>query len=99
MGTASIVRLYANYAERSGLTGCLDKQVSLVSYSVEQGATWDLGIVLNICYTHTDGFGGNNRMNSFNHYSFGAVRVFGCTIVLLGIQRDEAYAGFKHFNY
>lgn len=40
-------------------------------YSVEQGATtiWER---LN-SYTHEDGFGGNNRMNSFNHYSFGAV--------------------------
>ncbi len=40
-------------------------------YSVEQGATtiWER---LN-SYTHTDGFGGNNSMNSFNHYSFGAV--------------------------
>lgn len=48
-------------------------------YSVEQGATtiWER---LN-SYTHEDGFGGNNRMNSFNHYSFGAV-AHGCTITL-----------------
>lgn len=40
-------------------------------YPVTQGATsvWER---LN-SYTHTDGFGGNNGMNSFNHYSFGAV--------------------------
>lgn len=40
-------------------------------YPVTQGATtiWER---LN-SYTHTDGFGGNNSMNSFNHYSFGSV--------------------------
>jgi alpha-L-rhamnosidase len=40
-------------------------------YPVTQGATsiWER---LN-SYTHTDGFGKNNSMNSFNHYSFGAV--------------------------
>lgn len=40
-------------------------------YPVTQGATtiWER---LN-SYTHTHGFGGNNGMNSFNHYSFGAV--------------------------
>lgn len=40
-------------------------------YPVTQGATsvWER---LN-SYTVEDGFGGNNGMNSFNHYSFGAV--------------------------
>lgn len=40
-------------------------------YPVTQGATtvWER---LN-SYTHKDGFGKNNSMNSFNHYSFGAV--------------------------
>jgi len=40
-------------------------------YPVTQGATtvWER---LN-SYTHNDGFGSNNSMNSFNHYSFGAV--------------------------
>jgi len=40
-------------------------------YSVDQGATtiWER---LN-GYTVEQGFGGNNGMNSFNHYSFGAV--------------------------
>jgi len=63
-------------------------------YPVEQGATtiWER---LN-SYTHSDGFGGNNNMNSFNHYSFGAV---GAWMInhSLGIQRDEASPGFKHF--
>ena len=40
-------------------------------YPVTQGATtiWER---LN-SYTHKDGFGNNNNMNSFNHYSFGSV--------------------------
>lgn len=63
-------------------------------YSVDQGATtiWER---LN-SYTHTNGFGGNNQMNSFNHYSFGAV----CSWMYnysLGIERDEESPGFKHF--
>lgn len=63
-------------------------------YSVDQGATtiWER---LN-SYTYTDGFGGNNRMNSFNHYSFGAVGAWMYNYSL-GIQRDEQSPGFKHF--
>lgn len=63
-------------------------------YSVEQGATtiWER---LN-SYTHTNGFGGNNRMNSFNHYSFGAVASWMYNYSL-GIERDENSPGFKHF--
>lgn len=63
-------------------------------YSVEQGATtiWER---LN-SYTRTDGFGGNNRMNSFNHYSFGAVGAWMCNYSL-GIRRDEEFPGFKRF--
>lgn len=63
-------------------------------YPIEQGATtiWER---LN-SYTHLDGFGGNNRMNSFNHYSFGAVGAWMCSHSL-GIQRDEKSPGFKHF--
>lgn len=63
-------------------------------YSVEQGATtiWERPN----SYTHTNGFGGNNRMNSFNHYSFGAVGAWMYSYSL-GIARDEASPGFKHF--
>lgn len=63
-------------------------------YPIEQGATtiWER---LN-SYTRLDGFGGNNSMNSFNHYSFGAVGAWMCNYSL-GIQRDENYPGFKHF--
>lgn len=64
-------------------------------YPVTQGATtiWER---LN-SYTHTDGFGGNNSMNSFNHYSFGAV---GQWLInrCLGIERDEANPGYQHFT-
>ena len=44
-------------------------------YSVVNGATsiWER---LN-SYTVEQGFGGNNSMNSFNHYSFGAVAAWG----------------------
>lgn len=47
-------------------------------------------------YTHVDGFGENNRMNSFNHYSFGAVGAW-MYAYSLGIMRDEHHPGFKHF--
>jgi len=63
-------------------------------YSVEQGATtiWER---LN-SYTVEKGFGGNNSMNSFSHYSFGAVGAWMYNYSL-GIQRDEKAPGFKHF--
>ena len=61
-------------------------------YAVDQGATtiWER---LN-GYTVEDGFGGNNSMNSFNHYSFGAVGQWLVTHCL-GIERGEP--GFQHF--
>ncbi|NLB03181.1 MAG: family 78 glycoside hydrolase catalytic domain [Bacteroidales bacterium] len=63
-------------------------------YPVEQGATtiWER---LN-SYTHERGFGGNNGMNSFNHYSFGAVGAW-MMEYSLGIKRDDASPGFRHF--
>jgi Alpha-L-rhamnosidase N-terminal domain./Bacterial alpha-L-rhamnosidase. len=63
-------------------------------YPVKQGATtiWER---LN-SYTQENGFGGNNSMNSFNHYSFGAVGAWMYNYSL-GIQRDESSPGFKHF--
>tara|TARA_R110000764_G_scaffold175707_2_gene262034 strand:- start:820 stop:4446 length:3627 start_codon:yes stop_codon:yes gene_type:complete len=63
-------------------------------YSVKNGATtiWER---LN-SYTVEDGFGGNNSMNSFNHYSFGAVAAWMYNYSL-GIQRDSEHPGFKHF--
>lgn len=73
----------------------LNKNYPSWLYPVTQGATtiWER---LN-SYTHTDGFGGNNSMNSFNHYSFGAV---GQWLInrCLGIERDDEQPGFKHFH-
>ena len=61
-------------------------------YAVNQGATsiWER---LN-GYTIENGFGGNNSMNSFNHYSFGAVGQW-MIAHSLGIERDEP--GFQKF--
>jgi alpha-L-rhamnosidase len=61
-------------------------------YPIDQGATsiWER---LN-GYTVENGFGGNNSMNSFNHYSFGAVGQW-MMAYSLGIQRNEP--GFRSF--
>lgn len=61
-------------------------------YPINQGATtiWER---LN-GYTVENGFGGNNSMNSFNHYSFGSVGQW-MIAYSLGIQRDEP--GFQKF--
>jgi alpha-L-rhamnosidase len=61
-------------------------------YAIDQGATtiWER---LN-GYTIEAGFGGNNSMNSFNHYSFGAVGQW-MIAYSLGIERGEP--GFQRF--
>lgn len=63
-------------------------------YPVTQGATtiWER---LN-SMTHENGFGGNNSMNSFNHYAFGSVTNW-LMQRSLGIARDEECPGFQHF--
>ena len=63
-------------------------------YPVDQGSTtiWER---LN-SFTVEEGFGGNNSMNSFNHYSFGAVGSW-MMAHSLGIERDQNSPGFKHF--
>lgn len=63
-------------------------------YPVTQGATtiwerWD-------SYTKEEGFGDNNAMNSFNHYSLGSVLSWIYETVL-GIKRDEDVPGYGHF--
>jgi alpha-L-rhamnosidase len=62
-------------------------------YSIDQGATtiWER---LN-GYTVENGFGGNNGMNSFNHYSFGAVGQW-LLAYCAGIERGEP--GFQRFT-
>jgi alpha-L-rhamnosidase len=46
-------------------------------------------------YTHENGFGGNNGMNSFNHYALGALGAWMYNHSL-GIQRDVMKPGFRH---
>ena len=72
----------------------VQKQYPSWLYSVVNGATtiWER---LN-SYTVENGFGGNNSMNSFNHYSFGAVAAWMYNYSL-GIQRDPEVAAFKKF--
>ncbi len=95
IGTAWINRALSDIG-RTDVAYDLLQQTSYPSwlYSVKQGATtiWER---LN-SYTHTDGFGGNNGMNSFNHYSFGAIGSWMYNYSL-GIERDEDIPGFKHF--
>lgn len=82
--------------------GCHDTAYQLITqtecpswlYPVTQGATtiwerWD-------SYTKENGFGSNNAMNSFNHYSLGSVLSW-CYESVLGIQRDEKQPGYGHF--
>ena len=63
-------------------------------YPVTQGATsmWERWNG----YTNELGFNGNNSMNSFNHYSLGAVYewMIGYQI---GIKADESNPGYQHF--
>lgn len=77
---------------------CLLQQVSYPSwlYSVVNGSTtiWER---LN-SYTKEDGFGDNNSMNSFNHYSFGAVGAWMINYSL-GIQADKAYPAYKRIIF
>ena len=72
----------------------LNRQFPSWLYPVEQGATtiWER---LN-SYTREQGFGGNNSMNSFNHYAFGSVTAW-LMQSSLGISRDENSPAFKHF--
>ena len=64
-------------------------------YPVTQGATtiwehWD-------SYTKEKGFGGQNAMNSFNHYSLGSVLSWLYEAVL-GIVREDENPGYSHFT-
>ena len=79
-------------------TACaLIRQTALPSwlYPVTQGATtiWERWN----SFTKEAGFGGNNSMNSFNHYSLGSVLSWFYE-TLLGIRRDEACPGYRHFT-
>ncbi len=95
IGTASLNQALSENGQ-DAIAYRLLRQTSYPSwlYSVENGATtiWER---LN-SYTLENGFGGNNSMNSFNHYSFGAVAAWMYNYSL-GIQRDPDHPGFKHF--
>jgi alpha-L-rhamnosidase len=93
VGTASISKALSDHGY-SGLAYKVLQNESYPSwlYAINQGATtiWER---LN-GYTVENGFGGNNSMNSFNHYSFGAIGQW-MIAYSIGIQRDEP--GFKKF--
>ncbi|MEC0282889.1 family 78 glycoside hydrolase catalytic domain [Terribacillus saccharophilus] len=95
IGTAAISQALSDHGH-DDIAYRLLQQTSYPSwlYSVENGATtiWER---LN-SYTEEDGFGGNNSMNSFNHYSFGAVGAW-MYKESLGIKRAPDHPGFKHF--
>ena len=63
-------------------------------YPVTQGATtiWERWN----SFTHSDGFGEHNSMNSFDHYSLGSV-VSWLYEHVLGIRRDKDCPGYGHF--
>ncbi|MDO8343481.1 MAG: family 78 glycoside hydrolase catalytic domain [Cellvibrio sp.] len=97
IGTAALMPALSQ-AKRADLAYCLLQQQSYPSwlYSVVNGSTtiWER---LN-SYTVNDGFGDNNGMNSFNHYSFGSVGAWMISDSL-GIQQDENIPGYKHFIF
>lgn len=95
IGTASINEaLSANGSHDLAYGLLVNKEYPSWLYSVVNGATsiWER---LN-SYTIENGFGSNNSMNSFNHYSFGAVAAWMYNYSL-GIQRHPQQAGFKKF--
>ena len=95
IGTASISEaLSENGSNDLAYKLLTNKQYPSWLYSVANGSSsiWER---LN-SYTVENGFGGNNSMNSFNHYSFGAVAAWMYNYSL-GIQRDENYPAFKKF--
>lgn len=95
IGTASIMQaLSDNGHDATSYRLLQQKSYPSWLYSVVNGATsiWER---LN-SYTVENGFGGNNSMNSFNHYSFGAVAAWMYNYSL-GIQRSPDIAGFKQF--
>jgi alpha-L-rhamnosidase len=62
-------------------------------YSINQGATtmWERWN----SYSHADGFGDDN-MNSFNHYAYGAIGQF-IYERIAGLTPDPQQPGYKHF--
>lgn len=95
IGTASVSEaLSENGKDDIAYQLLINKQYPSWLYSVVNGATsiWER---LN-SYTVENGFGGNNSMNSFNHYSFGAVAAWMYNYSL-GIKRHPQKVAFKEF--
>lgn len=95
IGTASISEaLSENGADDLAYQLLTNKEYPSWLYSIVNGSSsiWER---LN-SYTVENGFGGNNSMNSFNHYSFGAVAAWMYNYSL-GIQRDPKIPAFKSF--
>ena len=95
IGTAAISQaLSENGNDDVAYRLLVNKEYPSWLYSVVNGATsiWER---LN-SYTVDNGFGGNNSMNSFNHYSFGAVAAWMYNHSL-GIQRHPTKTGFQEF--
>lgn len=93
IGTAAINEaLSKNGYDATAYQLLLNDQYPSWLYPVVNGATtiWER---LN-SYTVENGFGGNNSMNSFNHYSFGAIGAW-MQNYSLGIQRDPHKVAFK----
>lgn len=93
IGTAAINEaLSKNGYDATAYQLLLNDQYPSWLYPVVNGATtiWER---LN-SYTVENGFGGNNSMNSFNHYSFGAIGAW-MQNYSLGIQRDPKAVAFK----
>ena len=93
IGTAWILPALSNAGDSRGAYRMLrNDQYPSWLYPVNQGATtiWER---LD-SFTLDRGFGGHNSMNSFNHYSFGAVGHW-MIAYSLGIQRGAP--GFRHF--
>ena len=65
-------------------------------YPVTQGATtiWERWN----SFTKEHGFGGQNSMNSFNHYSLGSVLSWMYSTIL-GIVREDDHPGYRHFTF
>lgn len=95
IGTASICEALSQYGAHDLAYKLLtNKEYPSWLYSVVNGSSsiWER---LN-SYTVENGFGGNNSMNSFNHYSFGAVAAWMYNYSL-GIQRELFVPAFKSF--
>src|SRR6056300_893786 len=93
IGTAAINEaLSKNGYDATAYQLLLNAQYPSWLYPIVNGATtiWER---LN-SYTVENGFGGNNSMNSFNHYSFGAIGAW-MQNYSLGIQREPKEVAFK----